>query len=765
MTARTTGQDTQPARLPVARHIGIDPPEPTWRILAGGPAIVLLCALMVLVAATIADPTLELVLIALALVAVATVYGWAAVRSTRRLELANLLSGRLLSLTGACQLRATRWAGLRVGHPRRIRVVYGGGAAGTDPGFEAAVTELAEAVLGTPYQVHRHRTKQATLTLRAYTRPPEPVQVDDRTASVKRAEQLLETMLPGRTITDLQVDDAGEVIAVDLSHDLGAKVASGRFQDRVESTFNRCMEGRWRSRWDTVNDQVRFEIRPSLPDAINLPAPSRTDLDPVQSYGSAFFRVGVDEDGHEVGWRPKRDPMCLVVGATGTGKTVVIRSLVEQMAFHGWQVWIVDGKGTEFLGLRSWPNVAIVANRIPEQIAVIYRAHAIMEERYALVEQGLARTDDFEPLGLLVDEWTDFRSNLLAWYAAHKPKGAPAKPPVLELVASTVRKGRTARVHVICGTQRPDQTYFGDDMRDNFNMRVSTGRLKLDGARMTWGSPTIGTTVPRGKLGRSTAVNEDGQPVEIQAYYNPDPFDLRPGDPQLQQLEQHKPVTTRHPRMVIIPPEPLVDLDGDADPIDPDYWDCLQADWGWAADHPDLDPVQIAAHADPADSRGASSTARIMGLIPPPVTDLATNGTEGESEHSELASPAAEPADPPVGPTQAPTHPAPDPPRHLHLVTDDTAADRLEDLEVAVDTYGDDGYDDPAWAAVTDLSIGWLIRDNDADEHWAVIEDIGDDPQDSTQCAISWRDDEDNDGQLSLPHDETILARQPQDDE
>lgn len=739
-------------------------PEATWKILAGLPALLVVTGLVVAIAAPLTTTPLLAAAAAIIILAVAVVYGRSAIRRTRRFELMQSLHLRLTPLLGPVVFKPRRWAGRGVGFPRRLRVTYGpvGAAAASDPAVMAEAITAAGEILGARYTVHRRWPRRTQIEVRALT-PEEMVTPDDtRAPDQVRAEGLLETMIPGRRITNVDVDD-GVLRRIEGSHELGAKLAAEGYQRRVENTFSRCMPGRWRCQWDTIHDTFAFELRPTFPDIVRMPPLDRTDIDPVSSHPSAFIPFGIDEDGNPVGWRPRRDPMGVVVGATGSGKTVLLRSVTEYVCWLGWLVLVVDGKGSEFLGLRDWPNVGIVANRVPEQVAVIHRAHAIMEERYSLVEQGQAKTADFEPVLLLIDEWADFRGNLMAWYSHAKPKGkAPTKPIVMDLLWSIIRKGRTARVHVIIGTQRPDAEYFQGDARDNLTFRVSLGRLKLDGARMMWESPAIGTTVPRGKVGRATAVNELGHPVEIQSYFNPDPWDLAADDPQRTTLQQYRPLVTRHERMVIIPPETLLDLDDeDGAEVPTDYWDYANADWGWAKDHPDLDPVQIAARAVSDRGREVSAAAAILGLSTPAPSADSKQTVEQDSEPKNTdPSPPAPAATVPVARPALRLVSSPDPGDSTS-----TAPSRSTEDQPAPASDDSDGYLEPRWASPGEVQVGWLVRPDDDDQDtWAVVDDIGPDLMDASFVAISWRDDFDGDGISSIADDQMIFVREPEDD-
>jgi len=172
--------------------------------------------------------------------------------------------------------------------------------------------------------------------------------------------------------------------------------------------------------------------------------------------------------------------------------------------------------------MRAWPNVQIVATTVIDQIVTIKAAHDLMQERYARIEAG-ADESEFEPLGLVLDEFRNFHRSVTSWYASVKVRGMPSKCPVFDWVAAIAEKGRSAGVHIILGTQRADADFMTGSMRDNFDTRTSLGPLSQQGAQMMWDSPFHGVAVPRKIRGRGTAINEDEVVSEVQIPWTPDP--------------------------------------------------------------------------------------------------------------------------------------------------------------------------------------------------------------------------------------------------
>ncbi len=391
-----------------------------------------------------------------------------------------------------------------------------------------------------------------------------------------------------------------------------------------------------------------------------------------------------------------------------THNTVTITGVVMEAAARGWPVWMCDPKTVEFIGLRRWPNVQIVATSVADMVVVILRAQQEMERRYAMVEAEQADDDEFEPLILVLDEYRDFMAMVTAWWQSIKQRGMPTKCPVFEAVGSLARKGRTARIHVVMGTQRPDAEFLGGEMRDNFASRMSLGRLSPQGAMMMFEAPYIGVSVPRGVPGRGTAVDDDDVPVEVQGFWTPDPRreEKKGVVEDLAILDRLRPAATRHPKLQVqLAEELLHPIDEDDKSANTGEWQAvLCADLVPALSFDDHNPTSTVSMTKAADATRVPASA--------PAPEISEDAP-GEGEASEWS------VDEEYGPEQ------------------DVAARRVQP--------GDRVLVEPA------LYL------------WAVCEFAEHDFDDEDLMVIDWRGDGDENGSMTMPDTEIVTVRRPLD--
>lgn len=655
------------------------------------------------------------------------------VRNLRRRELldaARLALAATIGRSDRATLTARSWTGGWVGHPRKLVITYEPGSPSRSPEWNSSLKDALRMRLGAEYQLVKDDPRRCRMSLRAIA--PAVGESATPPATQVRAERAITDLL-GATAKVTRVEFAGDQLRrIHVTHRAGTRLAASGYRVRVERVLSTMMPGRWRAQWDLEGDSVVFEVRPNLPDSVWLPTDMPEDVDDLlRNYEKVRIPFAVDEDGEEIVWVPAQNPQFLITGGTGTGKTSSTHALVGKITQFGWPVWVLDGKRVEFLRFRDWPNVQIVATTIEQQVALVHRVWSLMSERYRLMEEEGLQMEDFEPLVVVLDEWAEFVAGLLEWYGTVKVRGGPAKPPTLRQEASIARLARTARIHLIKTMQRPDVSLMGGqggEVRSNFGQRMSVGRIDPQGAIMMWDSPVVGVTIPRGARQRATATNADGRPVEVQAYRFPSmtaPLDSEQG----QLREALRPRTNRHPRLLILPPKPLVDLDSSVE-ILPTFWDVAETTWALASDHPELDPVIQGQRVKVgAAGREATSVLAMLGL------EGANTRRTGDSS------------------TQTPVPGRPS----LRLV--DVGQDDWEDEDSQRQL---DGYGEAELRSPHELTVGDLVETDEGSGVWVVVEEEPEDNvKDPSMVAISWRGDDDSDGVLCVPAGIPIPSRRP----
>ena len=455
-----------------------------------------------------------------------------------------------------------RWAGeAGAQYPLRVDLEYSAHVNDSDPGWRSEVTATLGRRLHATYAVVRHDSHKCRIRFERIANPEEVTSP----VLVERAQRTLTGLLGSSVaLADPQwrtdEDSAEEVFAgftARFDIETGVKLTADGYRLQVQRRTEAMLPGRWRAQWDQVEDQVSFQLRPNLPELVPHPPVVVTDENRYE------IPYAIDEDGRVVSWRLRKMPHLLVTGKTGKGKTVAIMGIVSECSQREFPIWLADPKRIEFLGLRDWPNVQIVATSIEDIVTVIYHAHEEMERRYLMIEQGLVQSEaDFEPLIVVLDELAVMVRALNAWWKRIKVKGAPTQCPVLDLFYTLASEARSADIHLITGMQRPDVALLGGggggDARDNFTARLSLGRLSRDGAMMMWeGQWMEATTVPSTIRGRGSApaVDNPDIPAEVQTFWTPDP--RRASSPEDRALlKMLRPNRSKHPKLQInLPPE------------------------------------------------------------------------------------------------------------------------------------------------------------------------------------------------------------------
>lgn len=381
---------------------------------------------------------------------------------------------------------------------------------------------------------------------------PEPEPVGERHPAETKLEaallQLSAKADPHAQVLRVDPDD-GKVLEIGVRYSDAVPDDEDELRARYQRKVNRKLGDRWHARWNTEANVVTLERRPPMPRRIDHPDPA--DIPTLVTGPHLAIPFGQGERHDVVRWDWRLAPHALVIGETGSGKTVVLRTIIYRAALAGAQIHCCDPKQTELSPLENWPNVVEVATDVEDMIDLVEAMHALMDRRNrevrAAIKAGKPRPA-FPAVLLVIDEAMEWIDRVNAWWKANKERGQTGvEHPVVEKWRSIARLGRTANIHLLVGIQRPDSKKFGGEARDNYGLRIACGALSAEGARMMFGSADIGTDVPADVLGRLTvqlgkANAESAQ--EVQGYWSPDAH-LPEGD-DAKILDRLRPASVTH---------------------------------------------------------------------------------------------------------------------------------------------------------------------------------------------------------------------------
>lgn len=166
-----------------------------------------------------------------------------------------------------------------------------------------------------------------------------------------------------------------------------------------------------------------------------------------------------------IGWDCTRYPHMVIFGATGSGKTYLLKLILGRISLHipDSHMTICDFKGGDDF---SFLDGCISFYRFTAVQDGLYGFHDLLKRR----QTGEDKT---RHCFLIIDEYASFLNSL-------DKKQAEASKQAL---ASVLMLGRSFNQHIIISQQRLDAVYFSN-ARDNFSAIIGMGKLSRESADM-----------------------------------------------------------------------------------------------------------------------------------------------------------------------------------------------------------------------------------------------------------------------------------------
>ena len=157
------------------------------------------------------------------------------------------------------------------------------------------------------------------------------------------------------------------------------------------------------------------------------------------------------------------EPHILIAGATGSGKSVFINSLMatlitDKTPAHA-ELVLIDPKRVELFPLRVLPHCSFYANDTLSAVnALNYTVDRMMKRYDEMAYQGLKKYQGGH-IYVVIDEYADLM--------------VTARKSVEPLITRLIQLGRAANVHLIVATQRPTSEVISGAIRVNLDCKIA----------------------------------------------------------------------------------------------------------------------------------------------------------------------------------------------------------------------------------------------------------------------------------------------------
>lgn len=157
-----------------------------------------------------------------------------------------------------------------------------------------------------------------------------------------------------------------------------------------------------------------------------------------------------------------KQPHILIAGSTGSGKSVLINSLIYTALYKPPTVCgfiLIDPKRVELNQYKPLPHCLRYASEPNEIAATLAAAVALMDDRYKTLQaQGLKEWDGGH-IYIIIDEFADLMTT--------------QKRETLPQLQRLAQLGRAAHLHLIAATQRPTKDIINGQIKVNMDSRLA----------------------------------------------------------------------------------------------------------------------------------------------------------------------------------------------------------------------------------------------------------------------------------------------------
>lgn len=261
-----------------------------------------------------------------------------------------------------------------------------------------------------------------------------------------------------------------------------------------------------------TEDHVRNQLR-YLRDQPAFVLPAKVAYRDLEQIPDAV-PLGIREDGKQFIWdfAVHIHAHALIFGATGSGKSNLIRIAIAEFAKLGALIDIIDAKAKHVSDFGMFEDLPCVrVHRADDALAdIVTEFGALLDRRR---EMPIAELSG-QPVRLLViDEMWEFIGAVKRQYARSHPRATIKSNPALIELERVARMGRFYGIRMVVGTQTPAVDDIGGrGIRGQLGFTVALGKVPVSDGAMIFRTPPP----PVEMLSGRGVVEEAGEWVKVQ---------------------------------------------------------------------------------------------------------------------------------------------------------------------------------------------------------------------------------------------------------
>jgi len=157
--------------------------------------------------------------------------------------------------------------------------------------------------------------------------------------------------------------------------------------------------------------------------------------------------IGLNQYSEKSGFNFNNCPHILIGGASGSGKSVLINTIIKNCVDKNYITYVCDLKNEHY------NSKAIVLNDLYKIKYYISSMCDLMESRYSY-------KDDFNRIVFIIDEYADLSMQ-------------DENNKVYKSICRLAQKSRAANINLVLATQRPSTNFIKGEIKANFSTRIA----------------------------------------------------------------------------------------------------------------------------------------------------------------------------------------------------------------------------------------------------------------------------------------------------